>query len=63
MTVPYRAVLKKRKAIGVELSHPYFIDGATYCKAAAEKVAMPSWFDAEPIAEALPVEVATEGAV
>ncbi len=45
MTVPYRALLKGRKAIAFELSAPYFLDGAAYCKAAADTVAMPSLFD------------------
>lgn len=45
MTVPYRAILAKRRAIGVELSPSYFLDGAAYCKAAAQQVAMPSLFD------------------
>lgn len=45
MSVPYRAILKGRKAIGIELSAPYFLDGATYCKAAEESVSMPSLFD------------------
>jgi len=49
MTVPYRAVLKRRKAIGIELSHSYFLDGAAYCKAAADQVSMPSLFDLESI--------------
>lgn len=45
MTVPYRAILKKRRAIGIELSRPYFLDGASYCKAAEEQMSMPSLFD------------------
>lgn len=44
-TVPYRAVLKGRKGIGIELSHSYFIDSANYCRAAEEQVSMPSLFD------------------
>lgn len=46
MTVPYRAVLKGRKAIGIELSPAYFADGAMYCKAAEQEMSMPSLFDA-----------------
>ena len=42
MTVPYRAVLQGRFGIGCELSERYFLDGAGYCKAAEEKVTMPS---------------------
>lgn len=45
MTVPYRAIQRRRKAIGIELSHSYFLDGAAYCKAAAEEVSMPALFD------------------
>lgn len=45
MTVPYRAVLKRRFGLGIELSMPYLLDGAAYCKAAAEQMAMPSLFD------------------
>ena len=32
-------------AIGIELSVPYFLDGAAYCKAAEEKMSMPDLFD------------------
>jgi DNA modification methylase len=45
MTVPYRALKKGRKAIGIELSHSYFVDGAAYCKAAEEEMRMPNLFD------------------
>ena len=45
MTVPYRAVLKRRFGMGCELSKRYFIDGAGYCKAAEEEMLMPSLFD------------------
>jgi DNA modification methylase len=45
MTVPFRAILKKRYGIAFELNHSYFIDGATYCKAAESKKDMPSLFD------------------
>jgi hypothetical protein len=34
-----------RRGIGFELSHAYFVDGAAYCRAAAEEMAMPSLFD------------------
>jgi DNA modification methylase len=44
-TVPYRAILLGRYGIGIELSTPYFLDAATYCKAAEEKMGMPSLFD------------------
>lgn len=45
MTVPYRAILKSRKGIGIELSNPYFIDGAAYCNGAERNMKMPSLFD------------------
>lgn len=45
MTVPYRAVKLGRFGIGFELSSTYFSDGAAYCHAAAEEMAMPSLFD------------------
>lgn len=45
MTVPYRAILKGRQGLGFELNPAYFIDGAQYCKAAADQLAMPSLFD------------------
>ncbi|UOB16605.1 DNA methyltransferase [Abyssalbus ytuae] len=44
-TVPYRAVLKNRIGYGIELSHSYFLDGASYCKAAEQKLKMPTLFD------------------
>ena len=47
MTVPYRALLKGRKAQAVELNPQYFLDGAQYCKAAEMNVEMPSLFDIE----------------
>jgi DNA modification methylase len=44
-TVPYRAVLKRRKGYGVELSHPYFLDAAAYLKAAEDEISVPTLFD------------------
>lgn len=44
-TVPYRAILKGRIGWGVELSNPYFIDSAAYCKGAERNIKMPSLFD------------------
>ena len=46
MTVPYRAVKLRRRAIGIELSKPYVLDGAKYCEAAAKELGMPGLFDA-----------------
>lgn len=45
MTVPYRAILKKRFGIAFELNHSYFVDGAYYCNAAEKDVKLPSLFD------------------
>lgn len=45
-TTPYRAVLKGRKGIGVELNPRYFFDSCQYLKAAEQKVNMPTLFDA-----------------
>jgi DNA modification methylase len=43
-TVPYRAVLKGRRGLGIELSKRYFLDACSYCNAAANEVAMPDLF-------------------
>lgn len=45
MTVPYVAVLQKRYGVGFELNPGYFLDGAAYCKAAEQKVNMPTLWD------------------
>ena len=45
MTVPYRAILKGRKASASELNTGYFFDGVQYLKAAEKKVSMPDLFD------------------
>ena len=47
MTVPYRAIKLGRKAIGIELNHEFFLDGAAYCEAAEREMSMPSLFDME----------------
>jgi len=52
MTVPYRAILKKRKGYGVELSNRYFLDGVSYLKAAENEMSMPSLFDFEELKDA-----------
>ena len=44
-TVPCRAIRQKRKAIGIELSHGYFLDAVMYCRAEEQKANMPSLFD------------------
>lgn len=45
-TVPYRALLKGRRGLGIELSHRYFLDACSYCRAAVEEMAMPDLFGA-----------------
>ena len=47
MSVPYRAILKGRKALACELSARYFMDGAHYLKAAENEMSMPGLFDIE----------------
>jgi hypothetical protein len=46
MTVPYCAVKLGRKAIGIELSPSYFLDGCSYVEMAARELRTPSMFDA-----------------
>jgi len=45
MSVPYRAIKLRRKGIGIELSPGYFLDGAAYCAAAEQEIAIPTLFD------------------
>lgn len=45
MSVPYRAILKGRKALACELSPRYFMDGATYCAMAEREKSAPTLFD------------------
>ncbi|APW38472.1 DNA methylase N-4 [Rhodoferax koreense] len=55
MTVPYRAIKAGRVGYGCELSTKYFLDGVSYCEAAAREMAMPDLFaalEAEDTAEA-----------
>jgi hypothetical protein len=49
MTVPYRAILQGRFGFGCELNPAYFVDGAHYCRAAAEEMAMPTLFSLDEI--------------
>lgn len=44
-TVPMCAVELGRKAIGIELSRPYFLDGAVYVRMAEEKAKVPTLLD------------------
>lgn len=44
LSIPYRAIKKKRKAIACELSSRYFMDGVQYCQAAEREMSMPSLF-------------------
>lgn len=46
MTVPYCAIKKKRKGIGIELSNAYWLDGCGYCAAAERELSMPDLFEA-----------------
>jgi hypothetical protein len=45
MTVPYRALLKKRRGAATELSASYFLDGVHYLRMAEEKMETPQLFD------------------
>jgi hypothetical protein len=45
MTVPYRAILKKRRGAATELSATYFMDGVHYLREAEQKVSTPVLFD------------------
>ncbi|MBR1198850.1 hypothetical protein JQ574_22900 [Bradyrhizobium sp. AUGA SZCCT0158] len=45
MTVPYRALLKKRRGAATELSASYFLDGVHYLHMAEEKMTTPQLFD------------------
>jgi hypothetical protein len=45
MTVPYRALVLKRRGIGVELSPQYFRDGVAYCQEAERDIDAPTLFD------------------
>lgn len=46
-TVPYRAVLKGRKGMGIELSPRYFMDSCHYLQSAEREMSMPTLFDIE----------------
>lgn len=35
----------RRRGLGIELCHRYFLDGAAYCKAAEQEMSMPGLFD------------------
>lgn len=47
--MPYRALKLRRKGIGIELSHKYFLDAVAYCKAAEQEAAIPDLFEAAEI--------------
>ncbi|PWF25039.1 DNA methyltransferase [Corticimicrobacter populi] len=47
MTVPYRAIAQGRRGRAAELNPAYFLDGATYCKAAEREMSVPTLFDLE----------------
>ncbi|MDB5244026.1 MAG: methylase [Spirosoma sp.] len=46
-TVPFRAVLQARYGLGFELNPAYFLDSASYLRAAEEQVNTPTLFDLE----------------
>ena len=52
MSVPYRAILKGRKAIATELSTRYFMDGVHYLQAAEREMSMPDLFASMDMPEA-----------
>ena len=49
-TVASCAVLQGRRGYSIELSEPYWKDSVSYCRAAEQKVSMPTLFDMEPVA-------------
>lgn len=49
-TVPYCAIKLRRRGLGFELNPSYFTDGVSYCRAAADEMAMPTLFDMEDVA-------------
>lgn len=53
-TVPFCAVKKRRRGVGVELSPAYFADGAAYCAAAARDANAPSLLDLVDVLEGEP---------
>lgn len=46
MTVPFRALKKKRRGIGIELNKQYWADGLKYCRYAEMQFDIPTLFDA-----------------
>lgn len=62
-TVVYRAIKLGRKGYGIELSPPYFLDGAYYCKAAEQEKAMPTLFsllESEETEDEIETEISTD---
>jgi DNA modification methylase len=49
MSVPYRAILKGRRSIGIELSEKYFYDGLYYLKSAEKEMDVPNLFELEEV--------------
>lgn len=49
MTVPTCAIKQGRLGVACELNAAYFLDGATYCRAAAEDMTMPTLFDLDKV--------------
>lgn len=44
MTVPYCAIKKRRRGVGIELGPAYFLDGISHCAAAAMQMSIPDLF-------------------
>ena len=60
-SVLYRSLLLKRRAVGCELAHGYFLDAVMYCRAAEQKVNTPTLFDLDEPEEG--EELVTDAAV
>ena len=52
-SVGYRAILKGRQAITIELAAQYFWDGCQYLKSAEAEMSMPTLFDLEGLGQAV----------
>lgn len=61
-TVPCRALLLKRRGLGIELSEKYFKDASYYCDAAEKKMSIPSLFALLGIEQEIEAALAEEAA-
>ena len=50
-SVVYRAILQKRRGIGCELAHGYYLDAVMYCRMAEQKANTPTLFDLDAVEE------------